>query len=115
MHLTEMEQRVLRVYFEENGCGADDPEYLKEDNMSFNDARTVSRSTGLPLQSVVGVIGSLCQKRLLDSVGMNPNWDRDEQILTDEGIDAAYAVIQAGRATWQGVALQSGADKSDVA
>ena len=100
MNLTDLEQRVLRVYFEDNGCGADTPEQLKEDNMSYNDAKNIAEISGIPLQSVVGVIGSLVQKGLVDPVGDNPNvdWRQDEQVLTDAGIDAAYGVIrEAGK------------------
>ena len=88
-NLTSLEVKVLTAYKEAGteATGAEDAEWMKADNFTFQTADEIADRTGLDLKTVKGVIGSLVKKGLLatEKIGKEEN-----QALTDDGIDAAF-------------------------
>jgi hypothetical protein len=85
-NLTQLEVTVIKA-FNTNYASA---EQEKEDNATYTSVKDIVKATGLQVNQVKGVVGSLVKKCLVD-VDTHKAGAPDVLVLLDDGIDAFYA------------------------
>ena len=88
---TALEARVLLSF--NTYTGADAAEATKSDlGVSWTDAKDIAKATGLPLATVVGVMGSLVKKDLIQTDEGVTGDKPAACCLTDAGVDVFFAL-----------------------
>lgn len=83
-NLTTLEIQVLKAFPTNYTCAEDEI----SDNCTSTDVKELSKITGLEVDSVKGVIGSLVKKGLVDTYTIHKV--NDSVVLSDLGIEYYY-------------------------
>lgn len=92
MKLTDHETAVIVAMLQEGvECnGAEHVEDVLEDNMTWATVSDIRERTGFETETVKGVLGSLTKKGLVVAGYENSTTGESEQVLSDEGVEAAW-------------------------